>query len=97
MVQAIGTTLCLGTATVVVATGSYLLDVRDLPSFSHKMRLLMRPTALHKRLANDAETHDTEAGDAEWERLWQEGRQIDAERAELKRLKREKAKRPIES
>ncbi|CCG81958.1 protein of unknown function [Taphrina deformans PYCC 5710] len=84
----IGTALCLGSAGVLVGLGSYILDVRDLPSFSNKMRSLMKRTPVHRQLSNDL--LDDDKSTQEWDRLWEEGRQIDAERAETKRLKKER-------
>lgn len=89
--QAAGTALCVGSATMCVGLGSYLLDVHDLPSFAQRMRGLMRRTPVHDRLKKDS-TIDAE-GEKEWNSLWEEGRQIDAERAEHKRLKKEASKR----
>lgn len=51
----------------------------------------MKRTPVHNQLTSDIAREDP-AGIKEWDRLWEEGRRIDADRAEVKRLKREKAR-----
>lgn len=79
---------------MIVGAGSYLLDVHDLPAFSQKMRTIMSRTPLHKQLKSDIAKDQGDGNNdvEEWNRIWEEGSKIDAERAEYKRLKREKAK-----
>lgn len=47
----------------------------------------MKRTPVHRQLSNDLLVDHKNS--QEWERLWEEGRQIDADRAEAKRLKKE--------
>lgn len=94
MGQGVGTTLCIGSTTVIVGFGSWALDVHDIPSFSRKMRQLMKRTPIHPQFVLDSRADH--AFDREWDQLWEEGRKIDSDRAEAKRLKRERAKQKTE-
>lgn len=90
----IGTLLCCGSATVLVLAGRAALDVHTLPEFSMRMRQLLGKATpkLQERLAhqNGRESQAQQAAeDREWQAIWDEGRRIDAERAEYKRRRKQ--------
>ena len=91
----LATLLCGALASGAVLTTSYLMDVDDIPSFSHRMRAIVGAAlpALRSKLSSQAQTHDAGNADLdrEWQAIWDEGSKIDAERAEYKRLKKLKS------
>lgn len=72
----------------MIGVGRYALNVHDIPSLNMKMKSLIQRTPIHQQLKADVDRDESTAF-TEWDALWEEGRQADAERAEMKRLRKE--------
>ncbi|BFZ57284.1 hypothetical protein PYCC9005_004335 [Savitreella phatthalungensis] len=87
---AVATLLCGSIASAAVLATTYALDVHDLPSFTTRMRSLIGTAlpSLRKSLSSSQSANQKIQDEVEWQEIWDEGKRVDAERAEVKRLRK---------